>query len=196
MARTCSLNRDPIDPLLLAGLLILVFVINLLYRAWRSRIRHSHYEFSSDGDRLKLKSDLGEFVFDPKERSVAIHYVDDRKLKFAFSDIRNIELVNEDKDAVFQEMFLEGFSVFIDTNPKYRDVVQRYSIFVVTNDYKRYPLVVMQQYMVKDLWNVGVEFQLGLLELLSMYTPVEFRAKGIYEELKKFLGSEFRFDRE
>ncbi len=196
MARTCALNRTPLDPLFLAGLMIFVLLINLLYRAWRSRIHHAYYGFTSDGDRLNLKSDLGEFVFDTKERSVALHYVDERKFKFGFSDIRNIELLKEDKDAIFQEMFLEGFSIFIDTNPKYRDVVQNYSIFAVTNDYKRYPLVVMQQYVVKDLWNVGVEFQLGLLELLRMYTPVEFRAKGVYEELKQFLGGEFRFDRE
>lgn len=176
--------------------MVFVFAVNLLYRAWRSRIHHAYYEFSSDGDRLNLKSDLGEFAFDTKDRSFEINYVDNRKFKFGFSDIRNIELVKEDKDAVFQEMFLEGFNIFIDTNPKYRDVVKNYSIFAVTQDYKRYPIIVMQQYEVRDWFNLANDIQLGLLELLRMYTPVEFRAKGVYDELKRFLGNEFRFDRE
>lgn len=196
MAQTCALNKTPLDPLLLAGMMAFLFIINLLYRAWRSRIHHAYYEFTSEGGRLKLKSDLGEFIFDAKDRSVAIHYVDGRRLNLAFSDIRNIELMKEDKEAIFQEMFLEGFSVFIDTNPKYRDVLERYSIFIVASDYKRYPIIVMQQYEVRDWMNFANDLQLGILELLGMYTLVEFRAKGVYEGLKQFLGRDFRFDRE
>ena len=91
---------------------------------------------------------------------------------------------------------MEGFSVFIDTNSKYRDMVQRYSIVAVTKEFKRYPIIVMQQYIVKDWFNIAVEFQLGLLELLGLYMPVAIRAQSVYGKFKDFLGQEFRFDRE
>lgn len=196
MSNYCGINRSSCNPFALIILLVGVFALNLLYRAWRSRIHHGSYEFSGDDGKLTLQSDLGKFVFNKGDRTLEAAYIDNRTVKLKFDDIRNIEVITENNEAMVQEFFLEGFSVFIDTNSKYRDMVQRYSIVAVTKEFKRYPIIVMQQYIVKDWFNIAVEFQLGLLELLGLYMPVEIRAQSVYGKFKDFLGQEFRFDRE
>lgn len=180
----------------MVALLIGVFAINLLYRAWRSRIHHKFYAVTRDGERFKFQSDLGEFVLDRQERTVSLAYIDGRRVKLDFANVRNIELITEDKEASFQEFFLEGYNVFIDSDSRFRDLVKRYSIFVVTNDFKHYPLIVLQQYEVRDFLNIAVDVQLGLLELLGLYMPVNAYAESVYGQFKDFLGREFLFDRE
>jgi hypothetical protein len=196
MSNPGGINHSSYNPFAVLILFGGVFVLNLLYRAWRSRIHHGSYEFSGDAGKLILKSDLGQFVFDKGGRYLEASYIDNRKVKLSFDDIRNIEVITEDNEAMMKEFCLEGFSIFIDTNPKYRDMVQRYSIVAVTKEFKRYPLVVMTQYLIKDFMNFAVDLQLDILAMMNLYTPINLYSQNIYEKFKEFLGKEFRFDRE
>lgn len=172
------------------------FLFSLTYRAWRSRIHNGRYELKTGDKALELKTHLGRFTFHKDERYFEAVYVDNRTVKISFDDIRNIEILTEDVEAMWQEFLLEGFSIFIDTFGKYRDVVQRHSMVVVTKEFKRYPLFFMKQYQVKDFLNLGIVLQLDVLSMLHLYMPIEMRSQEIYGKFKDFLGREFRFDRE
>lgn len=191
-----SVNKTSLNPLALAVLLGVVFAANLAYRAFRSRIHHSKYELAEDVRKLYFKSRLGQFTLDKEARVFEAVYANDKKVKLSFDDIRNIEVITEDVEAMLEEFVFEGFALFIDTSQKYRDMVQKYSIVVVTNDFKRYPLIAMKQYLVKDFLNLAVTLQLDVLAMMRMYMPVELYTQNLYQRFKDSLGKEFRFDRE
>ncbi len=172
------------------------FLFSLAYRAWRSRIHNGRYDLTAGDKTLELRTHLGRFIIHRQERYFEAVYADNRTVKISFDDIRNIEMLTEDVEAMWQEFLLEGFSIFIDTFGKYRDVVQTHSMVVVTKGFKRYPLFIMKQYLVKDFLNLGIILQLDVLAMLRLYMPIEMRTQEIYGKFKDFLGREFRFDRE
>lgn len=186
-----ALSRFAVWTLYSAG-----FIFSLAYRGWRSRIRNGKYELKALAGTLEFKSHLGRFTIDRDNRFWEAVYSDNRTVKISFDDIHNIEILTEDVEAMFQEFLLEGFSIFIDTHGKYRDVVVKHSLVVVTKGFKRYPMFVMSQYLVKDFLNLGIMLELDILAMMRMYMPIEMRTQEIYRKFKDFLGREFRFDRE
>ena len=196
MSVTCQVHRTPVNPVFLAVFFGVIIAINLAYRAWRSRIKNAKYDLTQDGGKIVFKSHLGVFTLDRSARTFEASYVNNQTVKLSFDQIRNIEIITEDVEAMLQEMVFEGFTLFIDSQKKYRDIVQKYSIVVITNEYKRFPLIAMSQYTVKDLLNLAVTLQLDLLAMLRMYMPVDLYTQNLYQKFKDFLNKDFRFDKE
>lgn len=189
--------RDPLKSKLSPAILFLIgFVVFTLYRAWRVRIHHRGYSFQADDKKAVFISKLGTFVVNREDKLVKCDYGNGKSETISFADIRNVEIITEDIDALMQELVFEGFDPFIDTVGEYRDVVKKYSIAIVTKSFKRYPLMITSQYFVKDFLNIGYEFQLSILLLLRLYVPIDIYNQEAYEKFKTFLGREFRFDRE
>ncbi len=171
-------------------------ILGFGYRAWRSRIRRGDYEFSAKGTDLIFESELGTFIFSKDKRSFTAHYGKKEVIVVGFDDIRNIDIITEDIDAMFSEMAFEDWDFLIDTLPEYRDVVKRYSIAVVTKNFQRFPLIYMSQYTVKDFMAWGLQMQLDLLSLVGLYIPIDMFTQKIYGEFKQSLSQEFSFDRD
>lgn len=170
-------------------------VFAFAYRAWRDRIHHGDYKFQSNRSDIVFESGLGKFVFNKDKKSFVANYRNKRNVILSFDDIKNIAIITEDIEAMFTEIVLEDWNIFIDTLPEYRDVVKKYSIAVVTKNFQRYPLIVMSQYTIKDFWAWGLQMQLDFLCMMRLYTPIDLYTEEIYTKFKTALNETFDFDK-
>ncbi len=142
-------------------------VISLAYRGFRSRVRGGKYEEAVSPQGPSFVTGEGTFVVHRGQRTLDI-MVPTGTFHLPFDDIESLQLEHRTREAMGEELLLEGFSL-LDLHSKYRDHVHTYRIVIRTRSRGEVPLYEAAQYEVRDFLDFSTPLQLWMLGLMGLY---------------------------